>query len=191
MTNPMSIESPITPTAFLEIFEKNRGIILKIARAYTQTHEDKEDLISNITLELWKTYYQFKGSSAISTWIYRVALNTSMNYQRGKHYSRLNVKLDMITEPTDVNNLGTEDPIIEELYDSIAELDEWSRALILLVLEGNSHEEIADVLGISKTNVGTQIGRIKLKLKKIIKQNENYEFRRNYRTASPVGKRGK
>jgi RNA polymerase sigma-70 factor, ECF subfamily len=75
MTNPMSVESPITPAAFLEIFEKNIGIILKIARAYTQTHEDKEDLIGNITLELWKSYHQFKGSSAISTWIYRVAMN--------------------------------------------------------------------------------------------------------------------
>jgi hypothetical protein len=67
---------------FLDILEKNIGIILKISRAYTNSVHDKEDLINDITLELWKSFERFKGDSKISTWIYRVAINTSMNFSR-------------------------------------------------------------------------------------------------------------
>jgi len=67
---------------FLDILEKNIGIILKISRAYTNSVHDKEDLINDITLELWKSFERFKGDSKISTWIYRVAINTSMNFNR-------------------------------------------------------------------------------------------------------------
>ena len=74
---------------FLDILEKNIGIIIKIARAYTKTVHDKEDLINDITLELWKSFGRFKGDSKISTWIYRVALNTSMNYKRKKEKDKL------------------------------------------------------------------------------------------------------
>ncbi len=66
---------------FLDILEKNIGIIIKIARAYSQILSDKEDLINDITLELWKSFGRFRGDSKISTWIYRIALNTSMNYK--------------------------------------------------------------------------------------------------------------
>ena len=74
---------------FLDILEKNIGIIIKIARAYSRTVQDKEDLINDITLELWKSYGRFNGYSKISTWIYRIALNTSMNYKRKKEKDRL------------------------------------------------------------------------------------------------------
>lgn len=69
---------------FLSILEKNIGMIIKISRAYTNIRQDREDLINDITLELWKSFKHFKGISKISTWIYRVALNTSMNYKRKK-----------------------------------------------------------------------------------------------------------
>ncbi len=74
---------------FLDILEKNIGIIIKIARAYSKTLHDKEDLINDITLELWKSFGRFKGDSKISTWIYRIALNTSMNYKRKRENDRL------------------------------------------------------------------------------------------------------
>src|SRR5665647_2692754 len=74
---------------FLDILEKNIGIILKISRAYTNSVHDKEDLINDITLELWKSFERFKGDSKISTWIYRVAINTSMNFNRKKKSDKL------------------------------------------------------------------------------------------------------
>jgi RNA polymerase sigma-70 factor (ECF subfamily) len=126
---------------FLDILEKNIGIIIKIARAYSSTLHDKEDLINDITLELWKSFGRFKGNSKISTWIYRIALNTSMNYKRKKEKERL-FFLD--------------------------ELNKLNKAIILLYLDGNSHDEISDITGISKTNVGTRISRIKEQIKNLV-----------------------
>ena len=69
---------------FLKVFEANVGVVIKIAKAYTNTTYDREDMINDIVLELWRSFDTFKGQSAVSTWIYRVALNVSMNYQRKK-----------------------------------------------------------------------------------------------------------
>jgi RNA polymerase sigma-70 factor (ECF subfamily) len=153
---------------FLDILEKNIGIIIKIARAYANTIHDKEDLINDITLELWKSFGQFKGGSKISTWIYRVALNTSMNYKRKKEKDKL-FFLDDI-KPFENPSLIIEQPDSshsEILYQCIDELNELNKAIILLYLDGNSHDEISDITGISKTNVGTRIGRIKEQIKNL------------------------
>jgi RNA polymerase sigma-70 factor (ECF subfamily) len=153
---------------FLDIFEKNIGIVIKIARAYSKTLHDKEDLINDITLELWKSFGRFKGDSKISTWIYRIALNTSMNYKRKREKDRL-FFLDDLKQ---IENLSwlIEQPDSshsEILYQCIDELDKLNKAIILLYLDGNSHEEISDVTGISKTNVGTRISRIKEQIKNL------------------------
>ena len=151
---------------FLDILEKNIGIIIKIARAYSKTLPDKEDLINDITLELWKSYGRFKGDSKISTWIYRIALNTSMNYKRKREKDRLFFlddlkKIDNISwliEQPDTSNS-------EILYQCIDELNQLNKAIILLYLDGNSHDDISEITGISKTNVGTRISRIKEQIK--------------------------
>ena len=153
---------------FLDILEKNIGIILKIARAYSNTLHDKEDLINDITLELWKSFGRFKGDSKISTWIYRVALNTSMNSRRKREKDKLLFLDDLkqvesmswIPEPQDSSHT-------EILYQCIDELNQLNKAIILLYLDGNSHDDISDITGISKTNVGTRIGRIKEQIKNL------------------------
>jgi RNA polymerase sigma-70 factor (ECF subfamily) len=147
---------------FLDILGKNVGIILKISRAYTTNAADKEDLINDIALELWKSFRRFKGDSKVSTWIYRVALNTSMNYKRKREKDRLFFPDDLnrfenqhlINDQPDASNS-------EILYQCIDELSQLNKAIILLYLDGNSHEEISEITGISKTNVGTRISRIK------------------------------
>ena len=153
---------------FLDILEKNIGIIIKIARAYSKTLHDKEDLINDITLELWKSFGRFKGGSKISTWIYRIALNTSMNYKRKREKDRL-FFLDDLKQ---IENLSwlIEQPDSshsEILYQCIDELNQLNKAIILLYLDGNSHDEISDITGISKTNVGTRISRIKEQIKNL------------------------
>ncbi|MBK7711169.1 MAG: RNA polymerase sigma factor [Bacteroidales bacterium] len=150
---------------FLDILEKNIGIIIKIARAYSKTIHDKEDLINDITLELWKSFGRFKGDSKISTWIYRIALNTSMNYKRKRKRE--------IVSPDDLKQIESPNWLFEKadssqteiLYECIDELNQLNKAIILLYLDGNSHEEISDIIGISKTNVGTRISRIKEQIK--------------------------
>ena len=153
---------------FLDILEKNIGIIIKIARAYSRTLHDKEDLINDITLELWKSFARFKGGSKISTWIYRVALNTSMNYKRKKEKDKL-FFLDDLKEFESLNWLNEQQDSSHSdiLYLCIDELNDLNKAIILLYLDGNSHEEISDITGISKTNVGTRIGRIKEQIKNL------------------------
>lgn len=153
---------------FLDILEKNIGIIIKISGAYTRSVQDKEDLINDITLELWKSFKRFKGDSKISTWIYRVAINTSMNFNRRK-------KGDKLYFPSDLVQFENQNWIIdppdtspsEILYECIDELNQLNKAIILLYLDGNSHEEISEITGISKTNVGTRISRIKEQIRSL------------------------
>ena len=154
---------------FLNILEKNIGIVLKISRAYTKTVNDKEDLVNDITLELWKSFGNFKGDSKISTWIYRVAINTSLNFNRKKKNERLFFQQDLkqyedlnwITETLDISQSDI-------LYQCIDELDQLNKAIILLYLDCNSYEEISAITGISKTNVGTRISRIKEQIKNMV-----------------------
>lgn len=153
---------------FISTFEKNIGIVLKIARAYTNTTQDREDLINDIALQLWKAYPSFKGDSKISTWIYRIALNVSMNYKRSKKTDFLFLidsnqfdKLLWLQEKEDNEQTNL-------LYECIDELSDYNKAIIILYLDGHSHEEICMITGISKTNVGTRISRIKDQLKNIV-----------------------
>jgi len=151
---------------FLDILEKSIGIILKIARAYSKTLHDKEDLINDILLELWKSFGRFKGDSKISTWIYRVALNTSMNYKRKRERDRLLFMNDL--KQIENQSWFTEQPDpsqYEILYQCINELNQLNKAIILLYLDGNPHDEISNIIGISKTNVATRISRIKEQIK--------------------------
>ena len=163
MPNDLSSEQ------FLNVFEENIGLIFKISRAYTKTLQDREDLINDIALELWKSFKNFRGNSKISTWIYRIALNTSMNYKRRKKKDSLFSFLDD-SRKADYISWNLEDDKSSEaeiLYQCIDELGEINKAIILLYLDGNSHEEISEITGISKSNVGTRIGRIKEQIKNL------------------------
>jgi len=159
----------ISNEEFLDVFEKNIGLILKISRAYTKTIQDREDLLNDIAFELWKSFKTFKGNSKISTWIYRIALNTSMNYKRKKKNDSLFSLLDDSKKVDNIPWLADEENSAESeiLYQCINELNEINKAIILLYLDGNSHDEIAEITGISKTNVGTRIGRIKEQIKNL------------------------
>jgi RNA polymerase sigma-70 factor (ECF subfamily) len=153
---------------FLKDIEENIGIIIKIARVYAKNSTDREDLINDIVLELWKSYERFKGNSSISTWIYRVALNTSMNYKRKRKHDDLLFFTDF--RNVDNNKWLSEDENSSEsqiLFQCIEELNEINKAIILLYLDGKSHEEISEITGVSKSNVGTRIGRIKEQIKNL------------------------
>jgi RNA polymerase sigma factor (sigma-70 family) len=147
---------------FLNILEKNIGIIIKISRVYAKIEQDREDLVNDITLELWKSFRNFNGNSKISTWIYRVALNTSMNFKRKKKNDTLFSSIhDFKTETFEWLDEYENTEKSELLYRCIDELNELNKAIVLLYLDGNSHDDISEITGISKTNVGTRIGRIK------------------------------
>jgi len=152
---------------FIEIFSEHMGIVIKIARAYTHTRQDLEDLVNDIALELWKSLPGFRGDSKISSWIYRVALNTAMN---SKKKDLQNAKLRDELQKTGFSELipSESDERTVLLYDCIEELSELNRALIILYLDGNSYEEMARITGMSKSNVGTRISRIREQLRQIM-----------------------
>lgn len=155
---------------FLNILEKNIGIILKISRVYTKIEQDREDLINDIILQLWKSFKHFKGESKISTWIYRVALNVSMNYKRNRKNNSLFYSINDLQQEEIQSWFIEQDNSsgLEILYNCIDELGEINKAIILLYLDGNSHDEISEIIGISKTNVGTRISRIKEQIRNLV-----------------------
>jgi RNA polymerase sigma factor (sigma-70 family) len=158
---------------FLDVLEKHKGLLVKVAHVYAHTMHDREDLVNDIIFALWTSFKRFRGDSNITTWIYKVALNTALNYKR-KLKASLNIKSwDEPGISESVLYMDDHDSVnqIEVLYRCIDELDEINKAIILLYLDGLSHEAIADIMGLTRTNVGTRIGRIKEELKKISNQN--------------------
>jgi len=152
---------------FVQLIEGHSRMIYKIAGAYAKTTSEREDIISETVLQLWRTSGRFKGNCKPSTWIYRVALNTAMNIKRKKGKETLFLPTDFGAGDHFKNLIEVEQsPELDILYQCIDELDEINKAIILLYLDGNQHDQIAEITGMSKTNVGTRIGRIKEQLKK-------------------------
>lgn len=136
---------------------------------YCNQEEERRDLFQDIVLQLWRAYESFKGDSKISTWMYRVALNTAISgfrkQKRKPEQSQLSDRAYQIP-------LMAPDPDMEEkrafLYKAIEQLSEVEKAIVMLHLEDHSYEEIAEIIGITANYVGVKLNRIKQRLKKIL-----------------------
>lgn len=151
-------------STFLARLESHAGIIRKVAASYSSTVADRHDLMQEITLQLWKAYPRYTPDRPFSTWMYRVALNVAISSLRRKsHPSRQTVSLDeMDEEVVDESALAARtDSRVALLQQVIATLPPLERALLLLYLDEQSYEEIAAVLGLTKTNVATKLSRLK------------------------------
>lgn len=156
---------------FIKIATDNQNLIRKVCNMFCRDEDDKKDLFQDILIQLWKSYPSFRSESKVTTWMYRVALNTAItSYRRNK------------TRPTneaisdEVVNLVSEDPKYEKseeselLYKAINKLSSIEKSIILLYLEDYSSEEIADITGITSGNVRVKINRVKTKLKKMLER---------------------
>lgn len=151
---------------FLATIEQHKGILYKVARAYCPNEADRQDLVQEMMIQIWQSIHRYNGQFKISTWLYRISLNVAISFYR-KNTSRRS-KYTLLNEQS--AQIPTEDKTeIEQqlnlLEQFISELKEIDKALMILYLEDKSHAEIAGILGISVSNVGTKIGRIKDKLK--------------------------
>lgn len=148
---------------FEEWLAAHRAILFKVARAYGSTHSDREDLFQEIALQMWHSISAFRGDSAVTTWIYRVALNTAMAWGRrqGKHSRG---RQDLAASAALLEAPPAQDPRLEWIYRRIAELDDVNRSLALLMLDGFSYRDMSQILGLSESNVGVKINRIKAAL---------------------------
>lgn len=150
--------------AFTTIIKENEGILYKVTRLFTQTEADQQDLYQEIVINLWKGFGSFRGDAKVSTWMYRIALNTAVLYSKKEKRKGQKVSLDGITLVNEVY-----DPILEQqlklVYKHIRELNDVEKGIIFLFLEGKKYETIASITGLSTSNVGTRMARIKEKLK--------------------------
>lgn len=162
---------------FLSILEQYISIIVKIVNVYTYNAQDKKDLMSDIIFELWKSYPKFKGNAKVSTWLYRVALNIALKTKRKRDNNKILfveelISFDVSTFTETFDSKST----VNTLYKCIEELNPINKAIILLYLDDKSNEEIADVTGLSRTNLNTRLSRIREQLKSCMIKNESYEY---------------
>lgn len=152
---------------FLEAIHTCQKMIFKICKVYRDSKEDQEDLFQEIVYQLWKSYPGFKRESKISSWIYRIALNTAIAV-----YRKSTISIDYYSEmPEGVHhsNERTASENEERLFWALRKLNDSEKAVISLYLEDFSYQEIADITGLTESNVGVRLNRIKNKLKEILK----------------------
>ena len=160
---------------FVDIIRLNKKLIFKVCNGYCKNAEDRKDLMQEIIIALWQSFGKYNDHYKLSTWMYRIALNTSIShYRKDRRRNENTVPFNFdLMELEDENQETILDERIKQLYDFINSLKEMNRALMILYLDNNSYKDIADILGITETNVATKISRIKIQLKEDFEKIKN------------------
>ena len=153
---------------FLQLIQDNKGILFKISNSYCRNRDDREDLIQEIIYQLWKSAQRFDNTRKFSTWMYRIALNVAISYYRQQRRSGLRISFGGDLHLMELADSPAEPDTQEKislLQQFISEQSELDKALMILYLEERPYREIAEILGITETNVATKLSRIKGRLK--------------------------
>lgn len=158
---------------FVSVIQENQRVINSLCRIYYSADEDRKDARQDVLLQLWKSFPSFRNEAQVSTWIYRVALNTilSKNKKEDKNIA---------TEPFPVNlenhssNINADDEV-QHFQQVIQLLSAIEKAVVILYLEGYNHREIAATLNLTETNISTRFNRIKTRLRKMYKMHQHHE----------------
>ncbi len=151
---------------FQEVIEQHKGILIKVAHGYCPNEEDRQDLIQEMMIQIWQSIHRYNEQYKISTWLYRISLNTAISfYRKNSTREKKFTVLDEQTAHIPTTDKSDKERYLKLLEQFISELKEIDKALMILYLEDKSHAEIAEILGMSVSNVGTKVGRIKEKLK--------------------------
>jgi RNA polymerase sigma-70 factor (ECF subfamily) len=150
---------------FADWLAGHKGILFKVVHAYAFEHADRQDLFQEIAVQLWRSVDAFRGESSVPTWMYRVALNTAIAWTRKQdRHQRGKQSLEVVEGLLTTSSSDAPDPRVEWLYHQIAQLNDVDRSVALLLLDGFSYKEISAIVGITVSNVGVKINRIKLAL---------------------------
>ena len=153
---------------FQKVIKDNRGILYKVINIYCKNIEDRKDLEQEILIQLWKSLSNYNKNYKISTWVYKIAMNVSISFYRKNKVRNLATHLSIDSIFIEKEYKFQSDEFKEKrdiLNIFINKLNEFDKAIIILYLEEYNYKEISDIVGISETNVGTKINRIKNKLK--------------------------
>lgn len=151
---------------FVELVERHRGIVFKVAGSYAWQADDRDDLAQEITAQLWRAFPGYDAAQPFSTWMYRIALNVAISHvrHRVRHDAHL-VPFDALVHDVADTHDAEARQQLHALQRVIAEQPPLDRALLLLVLEGCAHREIAQVLGLTETHVATKVHRLRQRLR--------------------------
>ncbi len=150
-----------------------RALLFKVIRAYAHTDEDQNDLFQEVCIQMYRSIPNFKGSSAVSTWLYRIALNTAIKWStKEKKHVTGHHEVEKMTHLL-VTKIDPIDDRVAWLYDEIKRMNEVDRSLTLLLLDGYSYKEMSEMMGISESNIGVKIHRIK---KQLVYNSKQYEY---------------
>lgn len=159
---------------YLAAIHENRDLILKVASLYTNSKEDRNDLVQEIRFQVWKSFDSFQQKSTLRTWMYRIAMNVSI-YHLKKSKRRIHaVPLDEELNRFHSNDDDGYEKKWQWLKNKISQLNLLEKGIILLYLENRSYEEIAQIIGLSPSNVGTRLSRIKEKLRTQIQNHPDH-----------------
>ena len=152
-------------TVFTNLIREHQALLYKVTSVYTDNNLDQEDLFQEVVYQLWKYFDSFRQDSKITTWMYRVAMNTAITHLKKK---KRRPDVLPIAEVL-IKQIDSIDEVYEErlrlLYKHLHHLNTLDKGLIFLLLEGKSYNEIAVITGLQSSNVGTRISRIKKKLR--------------------------
>jgi len=156
-------------TTFKHWLGEHQGLIFKVVRAYAATADDQDDLFQEILLQLWFSIPNFQGKAKVSTWIYRVAMNTALVWNRGEKKRRRHSAPMTEFTPQQSNCSEQSEEVIGRLYKAIRELSKVDASVVLMHLDGLAYSEMAEILGVSESNVGVKLNRAKKQLALILK----------------------
>lgn len=154
---------------FLILVQENEGILLKVCRMYADRREDREDLFQEIVLQLWRSFPGYKGEAKISTWMYRVALNTAITHLRKETRRAKSTQLDEVALQVPAGLDPEPEEKVEAMYRAIQQLTAVEKALVMLYMDDHSYRSITEIMGISESNVGFKLNKIKTKLRNLVK----------------------
>ena len=162
-------------SVFLTWLDEHGWSVLKVARAYTLTSDECQDLAQEILLQAWRSLPSFEGKASAATWFYRVALQTAMNWHRKDKPRRTRQQPFLEVHAVASSHADSSEQMqhretVEQLYEAIHQLPRTDAALVLLYLDELSYREMADVLGISENNVGVKLNRAKKALSALMKE---------------------
>ncbi len=152
---------------FLEILTNYQGILYKVSLVYFKSKTDREDNFQEIVYQLWKSYPGLKNKSSIGSWIYKVSINTSISRIKKQRRIEYKENIPELPDNSDIIEEISKNESLQLLINAIYNLDEIDKSIMLMYLEEKNYNEIAEIIGISKSNVGVRINRAK----KILKQN--------------------
>jgi RNA polymerase sigma-70 factor (ECF subfamily) len=166
------LDIPRPDADFLALINKYRGVMQRVSRMYAANGTDREDLVQEIVYQLWRSFPSFRRDAAPMTWVYRIALNTAITGLRRRSRRPVHVPIDAAVDvPTPSASAGL-DSRIDLLYCAIRRLGDVDRALVMCYLDELSYKQIADVLGLSESNVGVRLGRARARLQDLVRDLE-------------------